>query len=148
MRHLCIHLNTGLFYTRDGTITMTWVNDRGAPQKVRRVLLWGGMTIGSVMDFAESLYVTGVGNMVDVEEREVDWFPLAISAPDRYGSSNGQPYERWIDWDEYDIVIQPGQKLILQAWCADHAGNMVFPQSTQGMNQGHAQAWIWMGEGP
>lgn len=141
-----IHLDSGIYFPPQGTVTITWTSPATIPMKIQRVSIWGGITIGANMDFAAALYLTGpdkwlfsVGDAMQAP----GWAPLAYLAFDRYGPSNGQNYEKTVDWGGFNLTIAPGQQLILQANCVDHGPNTVFGwPGTQDNCQ--AQAYIWM----
>jgi hypothetical protein len=140
-----IHLDTGIYYPPQGTLTVVWTNPFGIPLKIPRVSIWGGVTIGANMDFSASLYISGpdkwlysVGDAMNVP----GWAPLAYMSFDRYGPSNGQNYEKIVDWGQFGLTLDPGQSVILQANCVDHGPNTVF--GWPGTNDNcQAQAYIW-----
>lgn len=141
------HLDTGQFWQADGTVQREWTNPWPNPVTIQRVSLWGGLSIGAIMDFAAALYVTGPGNYLERDNGsvEVNLMPLAYMALDRYGPSNGQNYQIDKDWEQYGVLVHPGQKLILQANCVQHnpSTNPVIGGPGSGDNA-HAQAYIWM----
>lgn len=141
-----VHIDTGIYFPPQGTVTVTWTNPFGIPLKVQRVSIWGGVTIGANMDFAASLYLTGPDRwMVNVgaNPMSAQLAPLAYMAFDRYGASNGQNYEKTVDWNQFDLTVGAGESLILQANCVDHGPNPVF--GWPGTNDNcQAQAYIWL----
>lgn len=148
----CVHLDTGQFYQANGTVNVSWVNPVAWvwPLKVLRVSLWGGLSIGSIMDFSAALYLTGPGyNLERVSlaglPSSPGLIPLAYLSFDRYGVSNGQNYQVEKDWKDYNILIQPGQQLLLQANCVQHnPGTNPVIGGPAPADNAHAQAYIWM----
>ncbi len=143
---LCVRLDTGQFYQADGTITKTWASDQSVPLKIAKVLLWGGISIGAIMDFSATLYATGQGAfIVTPGVQVVNWMPLAVASVDRYGTSNGQPYLWWVDWAAQGLMLAPGQQLILQANCVNHNPGTNPVIGTPGpADNCHAQAYVWL----
>lgn len=148
-----IRLDTGQFWQANGTVQREWVNGPYASGqtpvtfKILRVSLWGGMSIGANMDFSAAAYVTGQGWFYQ-DQGASEWTPLAYMSLDRYGISNGQPYQSEWDWSHIDsenpLVILPNQRVILQANCVQHGGtNPVFGTPAANDNA-HAQMYIWL----
>lgn len=144
-----IRLDTGQFYQASGTVTIPWANPNpSTPLTIQRTLLWGGISIGANMDFSTALYITGADMAfygVGASAPAVPgWMPLDVLSFDRYGPSNGQPYQHWWDWKESGVQLGPGERLLLQANCVNHGGvNPVFNTPAAADNC-HAQAYIWM----
>ena len=145
-----LSLDTGQFYQHQGTVIVEWANVYGSPAlKIERVSLWGGLSIGATMDFATALYVTNPNTAFwrigGGAPHVPGWMPLEWMAIDRYGASNGQNYQKEKDWSQYNITVEPGEKLILHANCVQHnpGTNPVMGTPASGDNA-HAQAYIWM----
>lgn len=147
---ICLNLDTGQFYPASGTVSVNWANGPyPAPAtpityQVLRVSLWGGLSIGANMDFAAALYVSGNGTFYRVNKDSGPWMPLAYTAFDRYGTSDGQSYQQEWDWDSYGIIVNPNDQIMLQANCVNHGvTNPVFGTPASADNA-QAQAYVWL----
>jgi|ERR1043166_152081 hypothetical protein len=145
MARFNIRLNSGIVF-QGPTKTVTYRNNLSKPYKVGLVQVWGGFSLGSVMDLAIGVYITGVGPTVNVEPdgsaSQNEWYTLLSEGLDRCGNGNGGKYSWWHDWNKADILWCPNEDLILQVNCVDHSNNQTFPQFTQGQNNVQAIARI------
>lgn len=131
---ICVRLATPRFIAGVNELCPTvfelWTNTSTDILKVQRTCLWAGLDIGSVMDFNAMLY------------RGSDSLFFGVYGFDRYGTSNGQNYTQWLDWEKYDIQIVPGDSVVLGANAIQFAANQVFPASNP--SGAAAQAFVYL----
>lgn len=143
-----VHLDSGIFYQASGVVDIRYTNPATYDLQIIKTLIWGGVSIGAVMDMTAELYLTGPeNNLVSVGDtmNATGWMPLDYLAFDRYGASNGQPYQHWWDWRECNVNLHPGQQLALQASCVQHGTGTNPVMGTPYANDNcQAQAYIWM----